>query len=94
MTKGMTNADRAVAVRKISAAFWHRTRRQFVPLTKAEVALRSGVDEEQLGYVLKHMTLGGLVSGTQKNSGVQNVSIYELTPKGIDRAFSKKEASA
>jgi len=61
------------------SAFWHKTRRQYVPLTAREWEAKSGVTRGE-----RHqLSSAGLVSGLQ-TSGDFHDTIYELTAAGVE----------
>lgn len=81
----------AAARRAVLRAFWHRTRRMWVPLTSAEILRRAGGDEASVKSVLVKLQYEGLVVRT--SAGTSAVpAVYELTDKGVG-VFAAKGAT-
>ena len=63
------------------SAFWHRTRRQYVPLTSEEWDRRAGITISDR----KRLSRAGMVDGKASPLRVGNQdTIYEITPAGIE----------
>ena len=66
--------------KKLLQAFWHRTRKEFVPLTGDELTIRSRVGIEHRAKALRV----GLITVESKKQGNENhLYIYEITKLGI-----------
>lgn len=75
---------------RICAAFWHRTRRCFVPLTRDDLMHRVGPDLSGLkGLVRK----GWLASTEMQVGSSSKVVVYQITPLGIEQTFKTKVAA-
>jgi len=65
---------------KALRAFWHKSRRQIVACTSADVAARSGLSSENVKVALWKLSFRELVSAKSR----KDPQIYDLTPKGRD----------
>lgn len=67
---------------RIISAFWHRTRRTYVPLTAAEVAARSGAAAtgQSIGNHLAALATAGFARSERLRGS--EAMLWELTGKG------------
>lgn len=66
---------------KILMAFWHRSRRQAVPLIAGEAANKIGMSMSCTRYALAQLEADGWLSSEMHNGDVK-ARIYRLAPKG------------
>lgn len=66
---------------RIFRAFWHRTRKVFVPLTLEEVSRRAGVSPDEAHRELWGMSTRGLATAI-KGEGKAGTSTWHLTDYG------------
>lgn len=62
------------------SAFWHRTRKQYVPLTTSEWERKASVT----GGLRRSIHRAGHVISTQASGRDDYEIIYEITPAGIE----------
>ena len=65
---------------KALRAFWHKSRRQVVVCTSADVAARSGLSTANVAVAMWKLSFRELVSAKSR----KDPQIYDLTPKGRD----------
>lgn len=70
---------------KILGAFWHKSRRAFIPCTASDVAARSGLTMGRVTNELVDMNRKSLVEAESVNS----FHVYDLTPMGRDVFLGK-----
>lgn len=73
-------------------AFWHRTRRETVPMIAEEVVAKTGLTMTETRYVLTAMRRAGWLTA-KKISGELSIQTYEPTPRGaalIARAIQQR----
>lgn len=75
----------------ICAAFWHRTRQCFVPLTRDDLVNRVGHDLAGLSTLVRK---GWIASTTMQIGGKTKVTVYQITPLGIEKTFQTKQVAA
>lgn len=78
---------------KILMAFWHRGRRQPVPLIAREAAEKAGTSLSCARKTITRLEADGWLSSEMHNSDVK-VRIYRLTPKGeamVTKAIEVRE---
>ena len=63
----------------ILAAFWHRTRREFVAMTADDISRKINEERNQVVHDLRNLILDGKVSADNLNH--KGATIYELPPK-------------
>jgi len=63
---------------KVASAFWHKTRKTFIPCTAQDVSRRSCASAARCNNILQTMVRDGLLT-TMNNS---NFHTYDLTQKG------------
>ena len=69
------------ADRTLLNSFWHRTRKEFVPLTREEFIRRSGISSR--AEILSAISRG-IVKSEYTNPGTDGrVTIYSITERGI-----------
>lgn len=81
---------------KILMAFWHRGRRQPVPLIASEAAERAGASLSCARETLARLEADGWLSSEMHNSDVK-ARIYRLAPKGeamVMKAVDARETLA
>ncbi|RHZ96480.1 hypothetical protein D1114_07155 [Cereibacter sphaeroides] len=72
----MTSRDR------ILKAFWHRSRKTFVPLLTREIEARvRPIAPHDLRSAIHHLVTGGLIKGARTNDNVDGFA-YEVTEAG------------
>lgn len=64
-------------------AFWHRTRRETVPMTAEEVVDKTGLTMTETRYALTAMRQAGWLTA-KKLSGELSIRTYEPTPRGAE----------
>jgi len=69
---------------EIKAAFWSKSRREFLPMTQSDVARRVG-DEGLLGALSYLVTRGDLKSHTHYG-GQSKISIYQIANQTVEVA--------
>jgi len=65
----------------ITSAFWHRTRREFTPMTADDLANRTKLGIDAIAYQLRHAMDAGHVTSTRSN-GTHQRTVYSLTDAG------------
>jgi len=65
---------------KALRAFWHKSRRQVVACTSADVVARSGLTTANVAVAMWKLSFRELVSAKSR----KDPQIYDLTPKGRD----------
>jgi DNA-binding MarR family transcriptional regulator len=63
-------------------AFWHRTRKKFVPLTPGEVAEKCGVSIYGVGNSLAEMKARDVLESVPYGGDCGRRSTWHLTPRG------------
>ena len=76
---------------KILMAFWHRGRRQPVPLIASEAAERAGASLSCARETLARLEADGWLS-SEMNHGDVKARIYRLAPKGEEMVMKAVEA--
>lgn len=76
---------------KILMAFWHRGRRQAVPLIAGEVAEKIGMSLSGTRCALAQLEADGWLT-SEKHSGDVKARIYRLAPKGEEMVMKAVEA--
>lgn len=67
--------------RTLMAAFWRRSRRVCVPLTRGELIATMPVEVDS-DAAIKAMHAEGLIVGGKERGAGSDVTIYEVTPHG------------
>lgn len=70
----------------ILAAFWHHSRKCFLPLTVRDASHRIGIEARSLGFRLSALVEAGLLSVRTEGG---NTKIFEITPAGIAKIEGK-----
>ena len=73
-------------------AFYHKTRRQFVPMLAREIAAKAKVDPESAAMALVDFQRKGWVRGAK--DPLISTAIWELTPAGQAKAMEIIHAEA
>jgi len=80
----MTNLDRAMTEKlrtgPIIRAFWHKSRKAFLPRTTAELAAKLECDQGKLSEALTSLQRHGLLVTTR----AKGIWSWDVTPKGAE----------
>jgi hypothetical protein len=90
MTKASTFTEIVDRQAAIQAAFWFKGRKQFVPLTRAELEAR--LDFPNVTGLLRNLVMEGEVLSEILTIGREKHRVYELSELGKARAASIIEA--
>lgn len=63
---------------KVLQAFWHKSRRAFIPCTSLDVANRTGVTPNTAAKAVGQLSAEGILNDVTNNA----FTIYDLTAKG------------
>lgn len=67
---------------RVLRAFWHRTRKQFVPLTPDEVCRRAKCSPVEARPILYNLAQTKIARASNTGAGQYSVTTWELLPKG------------
>lgn len=67
---------------RVLRAFWHRTRRQFVPLTPDEVCRRAKCSPAEARPILYNLAQTKIARASNTGAGQYSVTTWELLQKG------------
>lgn len=87
----MTMHDAIDTRAKVLMAFWHRGRRQPVPLIASEAAERAGASLSCARETLARLEADGWLSSEMHHGDVK-VRVYRLAPKGEEMVMKAVEA--